>query len=184
MVEIIKDVGIFIVIAQALLYFVPGPAYSKYVKVIIGIVMIAKMAQPVLAIMVGEEWEEILSRSMDPVQVQGVGTEEFKDRSSERIILSEIEKELKDRLNENPIEGYIVESVSVKEDSAKGVEGITIAVLKTEERGENEIKIEKITIDETTPDISAVTEAEQDRLKEYYGNLLAMPAVQIEIAGL
>ena len=184
MVEIIKEVGIFIVIAQAVLYFVPGQAYSKYVKVIIGIVMIAKMAQPVLTLMMGEEWEEILSQSMDLVQVQGIETEEFKVRSGERIILSEIEKELKDRLNENPIEGYIVESVSVKEDSAGEVEGITIAVLKTEERGGNEIKIEKITIDEMTSDMSAATEAEQDRLKEYYGNLLAMPAVHIEIAGL
>ncbi len=33
MVQIIKEVGIFIVIAQAVLYFVPGESYVKSIEV-------------------------------------------------------------------------------------------------------------------------------------------------------
>ncbi len=63
MLEIIKEIGIFIVIAQAVLYFVPGESYVKYVKVIIGIIMIAKIAQPVLALTSEKTFEDILAES-------------------------------------------------------------------------------------------------------------------------
>ncbi len=63
MLEIIKEIGIFIVIAQAVLYFVPGESYVKYVKVIIGIIMIAKIAQPVFALTSEKTFEDILAES-------------------------------------------------------------------------------------------------------------------------
>ena len=63
MLEIIKEMGIFIVIAQAVLYFVPGESYVKYVKVIIGIIMIAKIAQPVFSLTSEQTFEEILAES-------------------------------------------------------------------------------------------------------------------------
>ena len=62
MVQIIKEVGIFIVIAQAVLYFVPGESYVKYVKIIIGIIMIAQMAQPLLLLVSEGAWEQILEQ--------------------------------------------------------------------------------------------------------------------------
>ncbi len=63
MLEIIKEIGIFIVIAQAILYFVPGESYVKYVKVIIGIIMIAKITQPILSLTTEEAFEDILLES-------------------------------------------------------------------------------------------------------------------------
>lgn len=184
MIELIREIGIFIVIAQAVLYFVPGETYAKYVKVIIGILMIAKTMQPVLAFATGDEWEEILERPIDFAQTQEFETGEFKAGSNEETILAEIEKELKNRLNENPAEGYLVEAVSVKENSRGDMEGITITVLRPEDRRGKEIKINKVTVDETETYLTDSAKQEQDRLKEYYGNLLALPASQIEITGL
>lgn len=63
MLEIIKEIGIFIVIAQAILYFVPGESYVKYVKVIIGIIMIARIVQPILSLTTQESIEDILLES-------------------------------------------------------------------------------------------------------------------------
>ncbi len=61
MVEIIKEIGIFIVIAQAVLYFVPSENYVKYVKVIVGILMIVKIAGPILSF----EAEDVLTDIME-----------------------------------------------------------------------------------------------------------------------
>ena len=61
MIEMIKEIGIFIVIAQAVLYFVPSENYVKYVKVIVGILMIVKIAGPILSF----EAEEVLTEIME-----------------------------------------------------------------------------------------------------------------------
>lgn len=61
MIEMIKEIGIFIVIAQAVLYFVPSENYVKYVKVIVGILMIVKIAGPILSF----EAEEVLAEIME-----------------------------------------------------------------------------------------------------------------------
>ncbi len=59
MLAIVKEIGIFVVIAQAILYFVPKETYAKYVKVLIGIMIIAKITSPVFSLLSGETWEEI-----------------------------------------------------------------------------------------------------------------------------
>ena len=40
MVEAIKEICIFVIIAQAVMFFVPGNAYMKYVRILVGILMI------------------------------------------------------------------------------------------------------------------------------------------------
>ena len=75
MIQVIREVGIFIVIAQAVLYFVPGESYVKYVKIIIGIIMIAKMAQPLLVLVDGQQWQRILEEMPDFQSFQRTGRE-------------------------------------------------------------------------------------------------------------
>lgn len=60
MLSMVKEIGIFVVIAQAILYFVPGEAYVKYVKVLIGVMLIAKLVSPVFSLLEGEAWDEIV----------------------------------------------------------------------------------------------------------------------------
>lgn len=182
MISMIKEIGIFIVIAQAVLYFVPGEAYAKYVKVIIGIIMIAKMAQPVLSLATGEEWEEIMEQAAAFADGPGIIPEEFQPEGSSRdVILSGIEEELKDRLKGNSVEGYRVRTVSVNENESGEVIGITITVSETDEGGGQEIKIGNIVIEDQGDGKQDMTEQEANKLREYYGNLLSVPAEQIEV---
>lgn len=60
MLTIVKEIGIFVVIAQATLIFVPKETYAKYVKVLIGIMVIAKLISPMFTLLSNETWEEIV----------------------------------------------------------------------------------------------------------------------------
>ena len=40
MVSVVKEICIFMIVAQAVLFFVPGSVYVKYVRVLVGIMMI------------------------------------------------------------------------------------------------------------------------------------------------
>lgn len=54
MVDAVKEVCIFMIIAQAILFFVPGSTYMKYVRVLVGIIMIIRIMEPVLGLFPGE----------------------------------------------------------------------------------------------------------------------------------
>lgn len=60
MLAIVKEMGIFVVLAQAVLFFVPKETYAKYVKVLIGIMVIAKLISPLFTLFSNETWEEIV----------------------------------------------------------------------------------------------------------------------------
>lgn len=60
MLTMIKEIGVFVVIAQAILYFVPGEHYAKYVKVLVGLMIIAKISVPVFNLFSGDAWGEIV----------------------------------------------------------------------------------------------------------------------------
>jgi len=60
LLTMIKEIGIFVVIAQAILYFVPGEHYTKYVKVLVGLMIIAKILIPVVTFFSGDTWGEIV----------------------------------------------------------------------------------------------------------------------------
>lgn len=184
MIEMIKEVGIFIVIAQAVLYLVPGENYEKYVKVIVGIIMIAKMVQPVLTLFS----EDAVSDSLDAFLEQSdtifeipEEIEELALEDKETVILEEIETEMEQRLKENPIEGYRAKELMISREPTGEAAKIIITVSK-EEGGENaEIKIEKVVIGEERKENTDIPEKEEEALKEYYGQILGIAPQQIEI---
>ena len=152
MLTAIREVGIFIVIAQAILFFVPGESYAKYVKVIVGIIMIVKIAQPVLSLVTDGAWESIVEQAVLDSEKYGFGTQkpEIPDVSSG--IYTEIEEELRRKLKEETPEGYEVSEVELKEN------GIVITVAGKE----------------AEPKV-------YEYLKEQYGRLLRMEASDVEI---
>lgn len=179
MIEMIKEIGIFIVIAQSVLYFVPGQTYAKYVKVIIGIIMIAGMMQPLLNLITGEEWENMVEQAAALYEGEKTDTEEFFAENSRNTILLGIEEELKNRLASAPLKGYEVRKVSVKTDETGEVEKLVITVSGTEERPP--IRVEEIVTGEAEDSEENIPFNEESRLKEYYGELLAVPSRRIEI---
>ena len=152
MLTVIREVGIFIVIAQAILFFVPGESYVKYVKVIVGIIMIVKIAQPVLSLVTDGEWENIVEQAVLNSERYGFGTQKIEIPDGSSGIYAEIEEELRRKLKEETPEGYEVSDVELREN------GIVITVAGKEEESEF-----------------------YENLKEQYGRLLRMEASDVEI---
>ena len=61
--EYMKKIGIFIVCAQSFLHFSAGKPYEKYVKLLVGIMILAQFSIPLRAVFLkggnGELWEEV-----------------------------------------------------------------------------------------------------------------------------
>ncbi|MBP3603244.1 MAG: stage III sporulation protein AF [Lachnospiraceae bacterium] len=127
MLSIVKEVGIFVVIAQAILYFVPSENYAKYVKVLIGIMMVAKLISPIFSMLSGEGITEFDYRgeafweSMEKTKIREM------EGMTEEKIYENIRKEMKEKLNNNPMDGYVVEDVYI-EETKDGTGKITILV--------------------------------------------------------
>ena len=171
MVQIIKEVGIFIVIAQAVLYFVPGESYVKYVKIIIGIIMIAQMAQPLLLLVSEGAWEQILEQSLDIRELPALGAAQAEDGKSR--VGQNLERELAMRLNEQSAEGYIVRRVEIREEEECA--GITVSVSR-QEQTDGKIRIENITVGEKEAD-----DGEKQMLREPFAQALGMKAEDVEV---
>lgn len=173
MLQVIREVGIFIVIAQAVLYFVPGESYVKYVKIIIGIIMIAKMAQPVLLLVNGQEWQRILEEMPDFQSFSGMEileTQEGAGRLEENV-----EKELLKRLNAEPAEGYEIRSAGFLDTA--GQEGLELMITVSDRREKDSaIRIEKITVGEAAPE-----GGQEKELAEHYGQVLGIEPDRIRV---
>lgn len=183
MTEIIKEIGIFIVVAQSLLYFVPGEAYAKYVKAVIGIAMIARLANPVLSLFSDHAADAVLEgalqQSFSFVEQPENSLYENAEENGQTLLISAIEEELAKRLRENPVSGYEVRDVAACENSSGEIQGIVVSV--SVESGEGrEIRIEKIAVDQEK-DRKALEKEEEERLKKHYGEILEIPPEQIEI---
>ena len=160
MLAIIREIGIFIVIAQAVLFFVPGETYVKYVKVIVGIIFILKLSEPVLSLITGGEWEAIVEQAIADSEQYGFGAHLPETADGSAKIYREIEEEIKRRLQEETPEEYEIRKVRLKEKAGReGIyTGIVITVLQKQE-----------------------TQDSADYLKEHYGRLLGMEASDVEI---
>ena len=57
MLDTIREIGIFMIAAQAVVHFAPGRQYEKYIKSVSGIIILLLFLQPVLRFS-GIVWEE------------------------------------------------------------------------------------------------------------------------------
>lgn len=81
MVSAVKGICIFMIIVQAVLYFAPGSAYEKYIRILVGLLIVLRITEPVFGIFMDEEAKaEIQSRVMElqeELEDQRVDFEEF-----------------------------------------------------------------------------------------------------------
>lgn len=129
LVELIKRIGIFMLAAQAVIHFAPSQKYEKYMKLIVGIMILLQFLTPVYRIFTETEvdfGERILD--MEQELQEGMLVEELvvTDSVTESVI-SSLEEEMKTKLN-NVISGenYTVTGVriSMKAVDGEGKDGI------------------------------------------------------------
>lgn len=85
----ICKVGIFMICAQAILHFSPKAAYEKYLKLLVGVMVLIQLFLPVFSLVFGGEMEETARR-----------LESFRTELQEGIIQAEEETLLADELLE------------------------------------------------------------------------------------
>ena len=106
MVSPIKDICIFMITVQAVMYFAPGGSYEKYIKILIGILMILRITEPVLGFfMDGEAKMEIQRRAMALQEELKVREWEVELEGQRLEVYSSIEEELKEELEKEQDQG-------------------------------------------------------------------------------
>lgn len=179
MVAAIKEICIFVIIAQAVMFFVPGNSYMKYVRVLVGILMILKITEPIFGLVLDEEREkEIRERVLLLEQNIDSGSDEFEVEDNSMGIYESIEEELKNRLNECG-SGYDVLEVSITKEQKLSV---TLSGKKEKEKVENKIQIEPVVIGNGALESSSMEEGkEETELKRQLGNCIGVDPERIEI---
>lgn len=179
MVAAIKEICIFVIIAQAIMFFVPGNSYMKYVRVLVGIMMILKITEPIFGLFLDEEKEqEIANRILLLEQNIDLNSDVFELEDNTMGIYESIEEELKTRLNESG-SGYEVLDVAITEEKKLLV---MLAEKGTGEQGESVIRIDPVTIGNSTSKESGTEKkTDEEKLKKLFGSCIGVDAERIEI---
>lgn len=120
LVELIKKIGIFMIAAQAVIHFAPDIKYAKYMKLIVGIMILLQFLSPVYRIVNGMEadWSAQLANMEQELETAGL-SEDFSDSySALETVTKSMEQEIKSKLNNNLSEdnlnkNYVVKNVMV-----------------------------------------------------------------------
>ena len=101
LVELIKKIGIFMIAAQAVIHFAPDIKYAKYMKLIVGIMVLLQFLSPIYEIVNGMEadWEKKLSDIEQELGVYGETAEFESTYSAAETAAKSMEEEIKSKLN-------------------------------------------------------------------------------------
>lgn len=171
LIELIKRIGIFMIAAQAVLHFAPGQKYEKYIKLIIGTLILLQFATPMSGILSRAEtdWDGKLSE-MEALFGESGLTEEMESApTAADVLVDNLENEMKSRLNQSiSEEPYTVSNVqvhmkSLDEDGSRQyeLEKVRVVVYWNADKTQmDNAVVEKIQIDKI--DVSMNTEERQE----------------------
>lgn len=168
LVDVIKKIGIFMLAAQAVIHFAPGQKYEKYIKLIVGIIILVQFIIPINKVLgVDEsEWSTLLETT-EYLEVE----KEFEkmvfpvenEAKVEYTMVEQLEEEVKSKLN-NLVseEKYRITDVTIGIKQSYELESIQVEIQemgnddidmknaegKNEgEGGENKARIEQVQVD-------------------------------------
>lgn len=182
----IKEICIFMLIAQAILFFVPGGTYVKYVRILIGILMILWITEPLLDFFADEKTgKEIQERVAGIFAEAGDNSQMLAIEDGTMEIYRGIEQELMKKLVQCRND-YAVRAVNLDEE--EGMVVITVESQKEKEKAEadGEIRIAPVVLgDEKNQGESAsddnLKHGELQELREQYGNCIGVDPERIVI---
>lgn len=144
--EFMKGIGIFIVCAQSVMHFAAGKSYEKYVKLLIGIMVLAQFVVPIRAILLGHDnaeifesigsFQEEIEAAMDSTEIT------YEDTQLSQSLQEEIKGKLESIANEYD---YSIKEAVINENPAKLI--IKITALTEFNAESKKVMIDKIKID-------------------------------------
>lgn len=123
LLTIMKRASIFMILAQALIHFRPNPSYEKYFRFLTGIMTVVILVIPIMELFhsgIGGEYEASMKayeRKVREEMFSELESEQIlaSSASSEQLYLTEVEKEIKSKLNNyTEQEGFSVENVEIQ----------------------------------------------------------------------
>lgn len=183
----------FMLAAQAILFFVPGKSYAKYVRVLVGIIMILQICNPLFDFFLSEDkYRQILQQGEEiEKEIDRIWNDSNIEESSMGIY-DGIENELKERLSSAVLE-YEVVQVGLLDGEGKALregrmgnqaEKIVVSVRK--KQAGTGIRIEAVQVcaekaGEETGYGEPLPGSEESRLKKLFGACMDVEPQRIEI---
>lgn len=166
MLDAIRQIGVFMIAAQAVVHFAPGRQYEKYIKSVSGIIILLLFLKPVFQL-AGMAWEEpqLLWEQWEKLTDMPDFSDEIQAGDVSGEVVGRMEAEVKDQLNrELETDAYYVSRVTIRFVQKPGAEEGTllpqVEILMRERAGAEEsvrIGIEEIVVgqpQESVPDES------------------------------
>lgn len=184
MLEFMKRIGIFIICAQSLLHFCAGKGYEKYVKLLIGMMILGQFVVPVRALLLGEGeaelWEKI---DMFQVEMNSIASDIELPEFEENNLTDSVNEEIKSKLYNSAYEaGFFIQDI--KMSTKENEERLTV-VLGTEENANPPIQIEAISVSISKEDGKKDRDDKKSNtiteLQSEFGRLLGIDGAYIEI---
>ncbi len=185
MLKNIREIGIFMIAAQAVIHFAPGKQYGKYIKSVSGIIILILFLRPFLQLS-GVQWkgpEDVLKEMEEATDMPDFfGEEGVGQTGVDSALISRMEAETKALLNRE-LEGddYRVKQVSIRleKNPSNGDElylsRIEIEMGKAvEEEEERQIGIDRIVIG------SAAKPEEEPAFLQYRSRFAALLEIEEE----
>lgn len=154
MLHTIREIGIFMVAAQAVVHFSPGRQYEKYIKSISSVIILLLFLRPLFTL-AGGVWEEpgeLLKRMEEEIEIPAFPAA-VKKEDIEDALLQQAQKEIVTTLDQTlAAKDYTAKSVSLRiagdKDAAGEDEAPVVEVVIGKREAENRIIVEPVTVGE------------------------------------
>lgn len=104
MVDNIRSIGIFMIVAQTVIHFASGKQYEKYMKIIAGVLILLQFISPFVSPSgnLVEKWQAEIEGMMRQIEEQNQAWQEIPSMADpvEAVVLQQIEEEMKSRMND------------------------------------------------------------------------------------
>lgn len=184
MILAVREICIFMIIAQAVMFFVPSGSYMKYVRVLVGILMILRITEPILTFLAddgtGQEIQGRMQELWDGMSGEG-GEISVEDGSLG--IYRGIEEELMTRLKQCPGD-FEVREVKLLDEEGQVMVTVAPRSVTEETGGREKIIIGPVVLGEEEPEGVQAKEAAEEKdeeLRELYGGSIGVSPERIKI---
>lgn len=185
MLQNIREIGIFIIAAQAVVHFAPGKQYEKYIKSISGVIILVLFLKPFVQL-AGGQWQApsaVLERLQEAGKLSEISVDPAAaDGGVETAVTGRMEKEIADRLNrELAADTCLVKEVelSLKEGTEDSKEDAfyTVRIVM----GERPAGREVIAVEEISVGVPETKEDAQEAYRQHFAELLDLEPERVEV---
>lgn len=184
MILAVREICIFMIIAQAVMFFVPSGSYMKYVRVLVGILMILRITEPILTFLAddgtGQEIQGRMQELWDGMSGEGG---EISVEDGGLGIYRGIEEELMTRLKQCPGD-FEVQEVKLLDEEGQVMITVAPRSVTEETGGREKIIIGPVVLGEEEPEGVQAKEAAEEKdeeLRELYGGSIGVSPERIKI---